>query len=120
MVTGANRDLSADRGESFASYRKREQGVSGLCAVEEAEAEMHPKWREREDARKRLHAAPSDRFPRKILKVAENTLETIKGGGCEEVLRRASPLNSKGVLEKAIVQPLQASQRDGCGRDEAV
>lgn len=84
---------------------------------------MHSKWREREGVRKRLHAAPNDRCLRKTLKVAENKLETLKRGGCEEVLRKARQPNSKGVLEKAIVQIvqlLQTSQRDGCGREEDV
>ena len=49
---------------------RRKQGPRGWCAPEEVKAELHARWLEREDARTRLRANPSDRNLRKALKNA--------------------------------------------------
>ena len=77
MVTVLNQTFLSTAA-NLAPPIEHKQGVGGWCATEEAKAEMHSKWQEREDAKKRLHAAPNDRILRKTLKVAECKLERAR------------------------------------------
>ena len=56
----------------------RKQGPRGWCAPEEVKAELHARWLEREDARTRLRANPSDRNLRKALKTATKQLKRAR------------------------------------------
>ena len=62
---------------------RRKQGPRGWCASEEVKAELHTRWLEREDARTRLRANPSDRNLRKALKTATKQLIRTRAEGVQ-------------------------------------
>ena len=62
---------------------RRKQGPRGWCAPEEVKAESRTRWLEREDARTRLRANPSDRNLRKVLKTATKYLKRARGEGVQ-------------------------------------
>ena len=61
----------------------RKQGPRGWCAPEEVKAELHARWLEREDARTRLRANPSDTNLRKALKTATIQLKPARTDGVQ-------------------------------------
>ena len=68
---------------TLAAPVRRKQGPRGWCAPEEVKAELHSRWLEKEDARTRLRANPSDRNQRKALKYATKQLKRAKAEGVQ-------------------------------------
>ena len=62
---------------------RRKQEPRGWCAPEEVKAELHTRWLEREDARTRLRANPSDRNLRKALKTSTKQLKLARAEGVQ-------------------------------------
>ena len=62
---------------------RRKQGPRGWCAPEEVKAELHARWLEREDARTRLRANPSDRNLRNAVKTVTKQLKRARAEGVQ-------------------------------------
>ena len=63
---------------------RRKQVPRGWCAIAETKAELNAQWQDREDARKRVRSAPSDRGLRRAL---NSTTKQLKRTRAEAVQR---------------------------------
>ena len=63
---------------------RRKQVPRGWCATEDTRAELNARWKDREDAMKRVRSAPNDRGLRQALKA---TIKQLKRTRAEAVQR---------------------------------
>ena len=57
---------------------RRKQVPRGWCATEATKAELHARWQDREDARKRVRSAPNDRGLRQVLMATAKQLKRTR------------------------------------------